>query len=323
MPSSTTWPCAALPRVDLGPRTTLRVGGSAQWLLEPAHPAELAAAWCEARDRGYRPRILGGGANLLIADGDHPWVVITTERMNRVYRPGAEQAAETADADEAILRGWTEHLPEAPRLVAWAGAGIPGVVRAARDLGWSGLEGLVGVPGHIGGGVAMNAGGRWGWMWDVVERVCVLTPDGEMRELPREECDPHYRDGNLGEAVVLGVVLRLEPGDKHVIRDTMRDYLQQKSAAQPVTEHSSGCVFKNPNENRSDGKSAGRLIDECGAKGRSRGDAIVSPKHANFIVNRGRATATDVLGLIEEVRSLVADKTGIVLETEVQVWGSD
>ena len=98
MPSSANWPCAALSRADLAPRTTVRVGGRAEWLLEPTTPGELEAAWCEARDRGYRPRILGGGANLLIADGDHPWVVITTERMNRLFRVGEHEVD-----DEAIL----------------------------------------------------------------------------------------------------------------------------------------------------------------------------------------------------------------------------
>jgi len=287
-----------------------------EWLLEPTTPAELEVAWCEARDRGYRPRILGGGANLLIADGDHPWAVITTERMNRLFR-----IDEHGVEDEAILAGWAAHLPAGQRLVAWAGAGIPGVVRAARDLGWSGLEGLVGVPGHMGGGVAMNAGGRWGNLWDVVERVSVLTPAGQVHELPREECDPRYRDANLGDAVVLAVVLRLEPGNKDVIREQMRDYLQQKSAAQPVTERSSGCVFKNPDPELSDGRGAGKLIEDCGGKGLERGDAIVSPKHGNFILNRGKARATDVLGLLEDVRRLVADKTSILLETEVKLWG--
>jgi UDP-N-acetylmuramate dehydrogenase len=315
MPSSATWPCAALSRADLAPRTTVRVGGRAEWLLEPATPAELEAAWCEARERGYLPRILGGGANLLIADGDHPWVVITTERMNRLFRVGEHELE-----DEAILAGWAAHLPEGQRLVAWAGAGIPGVVRAARDLGWSGLEGLVGVPGHMGGGVAMNAGGRWGNLWDVVERVSVLMPDGQVRELLREECNPRYRDANLGAAIVLAVILRLKPGNKVAIREQMRDYLQQKSAAQPVTERSSGCVFKNPDPELSDGRGAGKLIEDCGGKGLARGDAIVSPKHGNFILNRGQARATDVLGLLEDLRTLVADKTGIQLETEVKLW---
>lgn len=283
-------------------------------MLEPATPEEFRLAWIEARERGHWPRILGGGANLLIADGTLEGVVITTDRMQRVFRPGMREAG----AEE-----WTnDAAPDEALLVAWAGAGMPGLVRVSRELGWTGLEGLAGVPGHLGGGVAMNAGGRWGELWDVVERVHVLSPSGETRELPRAECTPGYRDGGLGDDVVLGAALRLTPGNKAEVAEAIKAYLAEKSAVQPVTEHSSGCVFKNPDPELSDGRSAGKLVEDCGAKGRRRGGAEVSTKHGNFVVNKGDARAEDVLGLIEEVRGLVADATGIVLETEVQVWGN-
>ncbi len=301
MPSSATWPCAALYQADLAARTTLFVGGRIEWLLEPANPDEFVVAWRAALDRGYRPRVLGGGANLVIADGLQHGVVITTARMVRFFR----EEFETRDE---------------PVLVAWAGAPLPGLVRAARELAWTGLEGLVGVPGHLGGGVAMNAGGRWGEMWDVVARVSLLSSAGEVFELACEQARPRYRDGNLGDAVVLSAVLRLERGRRQEIRERMRQYLSEKSAAQPVTERSAGCVFKNPDRERSNGRSAGELLEDCGAKGLRRGDAIVSPKHANFIVNTGRARASDVFALIEDVRRLVADRTGVVLETEVKIW---
>jgi UDP-N-acetylmuramate dehydrogenase len=193
----------------------------------------------------------------------------------------------------------------------------------ARDLGWSGLEGLVGVPGHVGGGVTMNAGGRWGELWDVVKSVRLLTPAGELEDRSVSDCAPRYRDGNLGQAIVLGAVLRLERGNKLEIKERMAQYLSEKAAAQPVTERSSGCVFKNPDPELAGGRSAGLLVDECGGKGLSAGGARVSPKHGNFIVNTGGATAADVHTLIERVRDLVAERTGIVLETEVQVWGED
>ena len=163
----------------------------------------------------------------------------------------------------------------------------------------------------------------WGEMWDVVERVRVLTPDGRMEDRARASCAPRYRDANLAGAIVLGAVLRLERGDPDEIRARMREYLHAKSAAQPVTERSSGCIFKNPDPELSEGRSAGTLVEVCGGKGLSRGDAIVSPKHGNFIVNRGRATATDILALVEDLRRLVAERTGIGLEREVVVWGEE
>ena len=316
-----TWPCPALADADLSARTTLRVGGRAEWLLEPTRPEEFVAAWCAARERGIEPRILGGGANTIVPDGELPLVVITTDRMARVFRPHpAGEAEDGAGSDPALPALRPLERDEDPRLVAWAGAGLPGLARITRDLGWSGFEALVGVPGHLGGGIAMNAGGRFGATWDVVESVRVLTPEGEVRDLPRESCAPRYRDGALGGALVLGAVLRFSVSTHEEVRTRMQEYLREKSAAQPVTERSAGCIFKNPDRERSAGRSAGQLIELAGAKGRTKGDAIVSPKHANFIVNRGRARARDVLELLEELRSLVADKTGIRLETEVKIW---
>lgn len=318
------WPCAALPSADLADRTTMHVGGRVEWLLEPADPDELRAAWQAARDRGFRPRVLGGGANLLVTDGTLPGVVIATTRMRRVFRPLEVGTAFETDA-EAELAGVSRVAPLErdvdPRLVAWCGATLPSLVRTATELGWSGLEGLVGVPGSVGGGVAMNAGGRPGCVWDVVESVRVLTPDGELVDRPRAECSPRYRDGGLGDDLCVGAVFALALDSKAAVRERMRAFLHEKRAKQPVTEWSCGCVFENPDPERSDGRGAGQLIDDCGGKGLERGDAIVSPLHANFIVNRGAATAADVFGLIEDVRARVADRTGIRLATEVRIWG--
>ena len=315
------WPCSALAEAPLGDRTTMHVGGRAEWLLEPATPTELEQAWRTARDRGFEVRVLGGGANLLIDDGLLPGVVVATERMRRTFRPAPEDGdgagLEVMEPDARIA---PPERATSPRLVAWAGATLPSLVRVARDLGLAGLEGLVGVPGHLGGGVAMNAGGRPGDMWDVLESVHVLDAAGETRVLRRDECDPLYRNGNLKGWVVLGAVLRLEPDSKAAIQERMRDYLATKNAAQPVTEWSCGCVFKNPDPELAGGLSAGQLVESVGAKGLERGDAIVSPKHGNFIVNRGQATASEVLSLIQELQQRVGDQTGVGLELEVKRW---
>jgi len=321
MSATLAWPCAAVPEAELGPRTTIRVGGRAEWLLEPAHPDELVAAWCAAHERGYEPRILGGGANLLVPDGLLPGVVIATERLGRVFRPHPEGGAPEGDEFTPVLPARTplERGADA-RLVAWAGATLPALVRITRDLGWSGFEGLAGVPGHLGGGVAMNAGGRWGETWGVVESVRLLGSDGVVRQRTRAECAPRYRDGNLDGAIVLGAVLAFRVDEPAAVRERVAGFLREKSAAQPVTEHSCGCVFKNPDRERSGGLGAGQLIEAAGAKGLARGQALVSPKHGNFIVNRGGACAADVLALIQEVRARVADRFGLELELEVKLW---
>ena len=296
----------------------MRVGGRVEWLLEPATPDELLAAFVAARERGFEPYILGGGANLIIA-GDLRGVVIATDRLKRCFRPIGQvdfdaeaSAADVAPPDAALD----------PRLIAWCGATLPSLVQTATALGLEGLECLAGVPGHLGGGVAMNAGGRYGELWDSIETVRVIESDGVLHDLPRAECTPSYRNGGLAGRIVVGAVLRLKPSTVADVRERAKQYLIEKRRVQPVTEWSAGCVFKNPDPALSDGCSAGKLVELAGQKGRERGDAIVSPLHGNFIVNRGAATAADVLGLIEDVRAAVAEHSGIVLQTEVKVWAA-
>jgi len=297
----------------------MRVGGRAQWLLEPATPEELRAALCAAREQGLSARVLGGGANLLIADGELPGCVIATDRLRRVFRPGGGEGGDAFEAGPDARSAPAPREQDA-RLVAWCGASLPGLVRRAAELGWSGLECLAGVPGQLGGGVAMNAGGSQGWMWDVVELVRVIDGAGRVRDLARAQCDPRYRDGNLGELVVAGAVLRLRPDDPAAVRERSNEHLRRKNEVQPVTEASSGCIFKNPDPELADGRTAGRLIDDCGLKGLARGAAVVSAKHANFIVNRGGARASDVFALIADVRARVLETSGVALALEVRTW---
>lgn len=300
----------------------MKVGGQAEWLLEPTTPEQFREGWLAAREQGLRVRVLGGGADLIIADGLLPGVVIATDRLDRLFRPGTAEGKNPLDASpeaRVVLDGSESD----PRLVAWCGASLPGAVRAAGKLGWSGLEGLVGVPGRIGGAVVTNAGGRWGELWEVLETVRVLDSDGGVHDLDRSECDPRYRDGNLGDQAVLGAVLRLVPDDRQEIAERVRQYLLEKRAVQPVTESSAGCIFKNPDPELSEGRSAGKLIDDCGLKGLARGRAEVSPLHGNFIINNGGATAADVLGLVEELENRVADRAKVRLEREVRIWAAD
>lgn len=316
--SSLNWPVAALRDADVPLRTYLRVGGRVRWLLEPATPEELQLAIVTARERGFVPRILGGGCNMIIEDGLHDCVVIATDRMKRCFRP----VRGSANFEEQHQRSELVHVPpsEDPRLVVWAGTSLQRLCNTTTELGLSGMECLAGVPGQLGGGVAMNAGGRYGEMWDSVEVVRVIEPDGRMLDLPRAECTPRYRNGGLGERVVAGAILRFVPQTRAEVRERAKQYLLEKNKVQPVTELSAGCVFKNPDKQRSGGLSAGQLVERCGLKGRTRGDAYVSPLHGNFVLNRDHATSDDILGLIEEVRAEVASQTGVELELEVKVW---
>lgn len=325
MTTTMNWPCAALREAELSARTTMRVGGRVEWLLEPTTPEELAKAIAAAREEGFVPRVLGGGANLIVDDGVLPGVVIATSRMQRLFRVDP-------DGGEHVVEGRTEHasprtsaIPREQdlRLVSWAGTSLPKIVSSAARLGWKGVEGLAGVPGNLGGGVAMNAGGRWGDLWDVVERVLLVDPEGRFVERTKDEVKPSYRNGNVGDCVVASAVMRFELDAIAAVKERGREYLLTKNAIQPVTDKSAGCIFKNPPKERSEGRSAGQLVEQCGLKGLARGDAIVSPLHGNFIVNRGNASAADVLTLIEDVHDRVLEKTGVDLHREVKVWRAD
>ncbi len=297
----------------------MRVGGRAEWLLEPATPEELRQAVVAARELGHEPRILGGGANLIVDDGVLPGVVITTDRMKRIFRPIVMSTNLVEEPDARIAPASRE---DGLRFVSWAGTTHQKLLTSASELGWSGLEGLAGVPGHVGGGVAMNAGGKWGGMWDQVERVLVVDERGDLVELMRDQCSPRYRNGGLGRKIVASVLLKFRLDSVPAVKERTREFLQAKNKVQPVSLWSAGCIFKNPDPETSAGRTAGQLVDQVGLKGTRIGDAEITDLHGNFFVNRGNATARDLLALIELARTTVADRTGVFLENEVKVWTS-
>jgi len=295
MPSSANYADLAPLRreVPLAPFTTLGIGGPAEFFFEPQKPEQLADLLTALEADGTPFRMLGGGANTLFPDEGLRGAVVHTGGMRRLFR------------DEPGLR-------------AWPGVTLPALVRSAMELGLSGVHQLVGVPGHVGGALAMNAGAAdWG-IWDQVEEVTYWVP-GPREGLKIEahagaDCQPRYRDGNLQGAVVLEVLLRLEESTKQVVKDAQDDLLRRKNQSQPVRLASAGCAFKNPAND-----SAGRLLDQAGMKGTRCGQAEVSPLHANFIVNLGGATAHDVRNLMEQMEAAVLAASGVQLERELQV----
>ena len=202
-----------------------------------------------------------------------------------------------------------------------AGAGLPTSKLIAESLrrGLGGLECLVGYPASVGGAVRMNAGGRPGETGARVASVTAVGPDGEVVDLTPEECRFAYRSSALGRYVVSEVTFVLPAVEPREYRRRLRKIRHAKAVAQPLESASAGCIFRNPEP----GVSAGWLVEECGLLGRRRGGAQVSPKHGNFIVNRGGATAADVLALVEEVRTNVERMRGVRLVSEVEVWGTD
>jgi UDP-N-acetylmuramate dehydrogenase len=269
-------------RVDepLGPYTTMKVGGPADYFVEPRSPEELAAAFRAARECELPVRILGSGANLLIRDEGVRGVVVRLTHLTR--RDGLHVEA-----------GYT----------------FAKLVKETAAEGLSGLECLAGIPAHVGGAIRMNAGGRHGETAAAVAYVDVMTPAGELRRLTKDQVGFRYRGTGLGDAVVVAAGFDLRPAEG--IGERYNDVLRQKKSSQPLGTHNAGCMFKNP-----PGGQAGRIIDECGLKGLRVGNAHVSEKHANFIENDGGATAADILRLVDQIRARVP----VPLELEVLVW---
>jgi len=276
----------------LARHTTFRIGGPARWHFTPGSDEAAAAAVAWARREGVPWLTLGLGSNVLVRDGGFAGLVLKIGR-------GMDALAQDGDT-------WR------------AGAGLPTPLLARRtaEAGCAGMHRLVGVPGTVGGGVYMNAGCHGQEFADTLVSARVLTPAGEIADLPRAAIPFRYRASGLAGHVVLGATLRLESAAADAVTDELRRYLRRRREGTPFDQPCCGSVFTNPA-----GTTAGRLIDACGLKGRREGGAEVSTMHANYIVNTGGARAADVLRLIDVVRETVLAQHGVALELEVQVLG--
>ncbi|MBM3821928.1 MAG: UDP-N-acetylmuramate dehydrogenase [Verrucomicrobia bacterium] len=279
----------------LAKRTTLRVGGPAEFFVEPRSEAALAGVVHLCRQEGKPVFVLGRGSNLLIRDGGIPGVVLSL-----------------GDGCFSKIEPWEKGLR------VGAGARLKDVAHAARRLGWAGLEFLEGIPGSVGGALRMNAGAMGSEIFDRVERVRSMDREGMIRERVRGEIKARYRGcALLEEEIALGAWFCGEPAEEPRIREAMERFNRKRWETQPP-QPSAGCIFRNP-----EGTPAGRLVDELGLKGSREGGARVSEVHGNFIVNEGGATASDVLKLIERIQRVVRDSRGIDLRTEVEIVGVD
>ncbi|MBW0174399.1 MAG: UDP-N-acetylmuramate dehydrogenase [Vulcanococcus sp.] len=284
--------------VGLADYTTWRVGGSAQWFAEPESALQLQAllAWAQAED--LPSLVIGAGSNLLVSDAGLEGLTLCNRRLQ-----GA-----ALDAATGLIE-------------AQAGEPIPSLARRAARAGLSGLEWSVGIPGTVGGAAVMNAGAQGGCTAEVLESVSVIEPHrpNQPFELLAGELDFAYRHSRLQEEplVVLSARFRLNAGHDpaEVSRRTSAN-LHSRTSTQPYQQPSCGSVFRNPEPNK-----AGQLIEALGLKGLSIGGAQVSPIHANFIVNTGAATATEIDQLISAVQQRIQAAHGITLHTEVKRLG--
>lgn len=277
--------------------TSLGIGGPAEAMAFPATAAELAALVSAADRDGVPVFCLGGGTNLLVKDGGIPGLVVNTAKLDRLEH---------------------EYVSEnALRLHAGAGVRLAKLLGYCMTHGLSGLEFLAGIPGRLGGAVAMNAGAGESEMKDVLVSVKLAGRDGAMTEIPASEMVMEYRHTKLPEgSVVVEAAMAVIPWPKQDVRETVTKTIKRRKATQPMDVRSAGSTFKNP-----PGYSAWRLIDMAGLRGATVGAAQVSMRHTNFLINTGGATARDFITLMDKVVDTVKQRLNIELEPEVKIVG--
>lgn len=283
----------------LAKHTTMKVGGPAEVLFRPAG-VEALADFFASLPREREVRLLGAGSNLIVADEGVTGVVVDTALLD-------------------------DFFPEEGLVFAQAGVKCPRLARFLLDNGLAQGEFFLGIPGTVGGALAMNAGAFGASTWDKVERVLVLARDGQVRVREKTEFHPGYRqisrlagDGGLEAEWFLGAWFAFPEGEREEIRKKMLQISRHRALTQPLSLPSAGSVFVNP-----PGMKSARLIEEAGLKGERLGDAMVSPLHANFMVNAGKARAKDMLDLMRLVSERVYHLFGVRLVSEVRLWGSD
>lgn len=282
--------------VSLARFTSYRVGGKARYYAEPRDLAELRSVLERWREKELPLTILGAGSNLLVSDRGLPGFVLNT----RLLRSSAFD-------------------PETATITAAAGEPLPKLAWRAAKRGWRGLEWAVGIPGTVGGAVVMNAGAHTSCIADRLVRAIVFNPDGTLETLTPKDLNYSYRTSSLqgDKRIVIEATLQLDPeatGEEMMAITTKN--LHHRRNTQPYDRPSCGSVFRNPKP-----RFAGALIEELGLKGYGIGGALVSPLHANFIVNTGEAKASDILGLIRHVQERVFDRFSLWLEPEVKILG--
>jgi UDP-N-acetylmuramate dehydrogenase len=284
--------------------TTFKIGGPADWFYQAKTTEEVVKAVRLCRQQEIPFFVLGGGSNVLVSDEGFRGMVIKMGSLSR-----AKSRDEKWEACPERSRGMGSEM-----IITEAGVPLAKIIKVAEKNSLSGLEFAAGIPGTVGGAVWGNAGAWQQSISEIVTRVKILTENGKTKWINRVDCQFTYRQSRFkrGKEVILEVELCLTKGDKNEIRRKIKINLTKRN--QQPTQPSSGCIFINPKP-----KSAGELIEKCGLKGKRIGNAQISEKHANFIVNLGGAKAADVVKLIVLAREAVREKFGINLKPEIVI----
>ena len=278
--------------VPLQRYTSFRTGGAAEIFVEPGNTSELKKVLQFCRDEQKKVFILGKGTNLLVNDNGVKGVVIHLGGV---------------DFKEIEIEG--RHV------LSGAGVGLTKLIRKTALSGLEGLEGLVGIPGTVGGAVMMNAGGKYGDISDTIDSLTTMTFDGKITKHSRDDVEFAYRGCNLSGQIVVNVEFTLKESKIEVVLEKMDEIYKEKKEKQPLSTFNAGSIFKNTQHFK-----AAELIEKANLKGQKVGGAVVSEKHANFIVNTGNATSADILELIKIIKETIKKKYNVSLEQEIQIW---
>jgi len=272
--------------------TSFRTGGAAEIFVEPVDTSELKKVLLFCKDEQKKVFIFGKGTNLLVGDNGVDGVVIHLGGINfkNVERDGRY-------------------------VVSGAGVNLPKLIRTVALSGFGGLEALAGIPGTVGGAVMMNAGGKYGDISDTIRSLTTMAFDGTIIKYTREDVGFEYRGCNLSEQIVIEVEFELNESKIEVVLEKMDEIYNEKQESQPLGTFNAGSIFKNTSQYK-----AAELIDKANLKGLKVGGAVVSEKHANFIVNTGSATSTDILELIKIIKEAIKKKYDVSLEEEIHIW---
>lgn len=278
---------------SLSKHTTFGIGGKIKFWIEPKDIQDLKKVILNIQKNKFVYLIIGNGSNLLVKDKNINGIAISLK---------SDYFSKINYKDSFIEAG--------------SGVDLKKIIKFSLNNNLGGLEFLSGIPGTLGGAIIMNAGTKDNCIGDLVREVKVMGLRGNIRILKKKELKFSYRKSNLAKFIVLSVALRVQKKPKVHIKNRISDFWQKRKLTQELSLKSAGCIFKNPKK-----ETAGKLIDLCRLKGKCIGDAQVSYKHANFIVNRANAKAKDVLGLIKIAQKKVKNNFGIDLEPEVKIIG--
>ena len=279
-------------KYSLAKSTWYGLGGCADYFIRPQSLEQLSEAAKRCNENGIAIRVMGFGSNLLVGD------------------KGVRGAVIKLDSES-----FSQVQFEGELLTAGAGADLSKLVLTCVQKGLSGIEALTGIPGSIGGAVRMNAGGNFGDLGSSVEKVTLMDSNGSIFEKSKPELVFDYRSMNITAKFILGAQLKLNAADPKLILRMVKEIWIYKKNTQPLNTKNAGCIFRNPK-----GVFAGALIDRAGLKGFRIGGAVISEKHANFIIAEKGCKSSDVMGVIETAKQKVKEQFDVDLELEIEIW---